>query len=84
MDIDDIEDDKLDLKWKYFTVIGFIKSILRRYSHEYRELADKFIANIDNAIPHESTRRQISIGFKKQRKFKKIRRMDYIRYHSAF
>ncbi|CAI4667160.1 Nuclear cap-binding protein complex subunit 1 [Saccharomyces cerevisiae] len=60
MDIDDIEDDKLDLKWKYFTVIGFIKSILRRYSHEYRELADKLIANIDNAIPHESTRRTIS------------------------
>ena len=59
MDIDDIEDDGLDLKWKYVTAIGFIKSILRRYSYEYRELADKFIAGIDNAIPHESTRRSI-------------------------
>ncbi|CAI4048653.1 hypothetical protein N7582_004429 [Saccharomyces uvarum] len=59
MDIDDIEDDKLDLKWKYVTAIGFVKSILRRYSYEYRELADRFISGIDNAIPHEPTKKAI-------------------------
>ncbi|CCD26454.1 Sto1p NDAI_0H02800 [Naumovozyma dairenensis CBS 421] len=63
MDIDftDVnESRRFNLSWKYATVTSFIKSLLRKYSDEYRVLVDKFNSGIENAIPHEPTRAQIS------------------------
>ena len=50
-----------DLKWKYYTSIVFIKSLLRKYSLKYKSLSDKILGNLDTAVPHQSTKEQIKI-----------------------
>lgn len=50
-----------DLKWKYYTSIVFIKSLLRKYSLKYKSLSDKILGNLDAAVPHQSTKEQIKI-----------------------
>ncbi|EDO17092.1 hypothetical protein Kpol_1025p11 [Vanderwaltozyma polyspora DSM 70294] len=47
---------KLDLIWKYQTAVGFCKSLLRKYSDEYRLLNEKLSTGLPAAIPHEPTR----------------------------
>ncbi|CCH62326.1 hypothetical protein TBLA_0H00330 [Henningerozyma blattae CBS 6284] len=57
----DLENDlpRFDLIWKYKTALSFIKSLLRKYSTEYKLLTEKFMSGMDNAITHEPTKQQI-------------------------
>ncbi|AMD21771.1 HFL085Cp [Eremothecium sinecaudum] len=56
---DDDELARLDLMWKYECAMGFIKSILRKYSDEYSILLDKFRSGIDQTVSHEPTKKQL-------------------------
>ncbi|CCF55481.1 hypothetical protein KAFR_0A00430 [Kazachstania africana CBS 2517] len=58
----DVEDDlmKQDLLWKYDTAMCFAKSLLRKFSTQYKLLGPKFIGGFkDNVIPHEPTQRKL-------------------------
>lgn len=46
----------LELLWKYETAMGFIKSILRKYSDEYVVLLNKFRSGMDSAVSHKPTK----------------------------
>lgn len=48
-----------DLKWKYYTALTFIKSLLRKYSSKYRTLSEKFITGMENAVSHQATKEQL-------------------------
>ncbi|AAS53589.2 AFR218Wp [Eremothecium gossypii ATCC 10895] len=61
LDVDELA--RLDLIWKYESAVGFIKSILRKYSDEYSVLLDKFSAGLEQAVPHEPTRKQLDQWF---------------------
>lgn len=50
---------RLDLLWKYTTSMSFVKSLLRKYSAQYKQLSGKYIENMDQAVPHEATREQL-------------------------
>lgn len=47
---------RLDLLWKYTTAVSFIKSLLRKYSAQYKQLAEKLDSGMETAIPHVPTR----------------------------
>ncbi|AET40477.1 Sto1p Ecym_6080 [Eremothecium cymbalariae DBVPG len=61
--LDDDELSRLDLMWKYESTMGFIKSILRKYSDEYSILLDKFKSDVDQSVSHEPTRAQLNQWF---------------------
>ncbi|KAL3232528.1 hypothetical protein RNJ44_04444 [Nakaseomyces bracarensis] len=48
-----------DLKWKYYTAVTFIKSLLRKYASKYRTLSEKFIAGMEGAVSHQASREQL-------------------------
>lgn len=47
---------RLDLLWKYTTAVSFIKSLLRKYSDQYKQLSGKLSSGMETAIPHVPTR----------------------------
>lgn len=57
----DLQSDlpKLDLLWKYETVMGFFKSILRKYVDEYRSLEPNLRNFVEGTIPHIPTKSQL-------------------------
>ncbi|CAB4254460.1 similar to Saccharomyces cerevisiae YMR125W STO1 Large subunit of the nuclear mRNA cap-binding protein complex, interacts with Npl3p to carry nuclear poly(A)+ mRNA to cytoplasm [Maudiozyma barnettii] len=50
---------KLEVAWKYFAILGFVKSILRKYSSQYLPLVEKFTTGMTNVISHEPTQKQL-------------------------
>lgn len=50
---------KLETIWKYFATLGFMKSILRKYSAQYLPLVEKFATGMTNALRHEPTQKQL-------------------------
>lgn len=51
---------RLDLLWKYSMSMGFVKSLLRRYSAQFSDLHDQLANRMNTAIPHEPTRTILS------------------------
>ncbi|CAL9730429.1 nuclear cap-binding protein complex subunit 1 [Monosporozyma unispora] len=47
---------RLDLLWKYTTAVSFTKSLLRKYSVQFKQLAEKLSSGMETAIPHVPTR----------------------------
>ncbi|CDO96175.1 unnamed protein product [Kluyveromyces dobzhanskii CBS 2104] len=50
----------LDLAWKYESIMGFLKSILRKYSDEFSVLTEKTITNVSQGVTHEPTKQQLN------------------------
>ena len=50
---------RLDILWKYETSMSFIKSILRKYSCEFRPLIDNVKTNLESACIHEQTKTRL-------------------------
>lgn len=58
---DNSELPKLDLVWKYETTMGFIKSLLRKYSDEYMLVPEAFKSQLLQNVQHEPTKQQLNI-----------------------
>lgn len=56
----DEELPSLDLAWKYEAIMGFLKSVLRKYSDEFSVLTEKFINDVLQGVPHEPTKQQLN------------------------
>ena len=60
VEIDPVNDlPRLDQIWKYYATLGFMKSILRKYAHQYSLLRDKFVNGMDEVLTHGPTKRLV-------------------------
>lgn len=58
--IDPINDlPRLEILWRYYTTLSFIKSILRKYSEQFVPLVEKFSSGMGNVVSHEPTKKQL-------------------------
>lgn len=46
---------ELDIKWKYFTILGFIKSVLRKFSDEYSQFSNELITSLNEKVEDKKT-----------------------------
>lgn len=46
-------------KWKYFTILSFLRSILRKYSDEYSGFIEDLDTSVDQVIKNEQTKAQL-------------------------
>jgi nuclear cap-binding protein subunit 1 len=54
-DINEEYSEQLEYRWKYFTVLGFVKSVLRKYSDEYTGLSSDLKALLNEKVQHKKS-----------------------------
>lgn len=50
---------KLEHTWKYSATLGFVKSLLRKYSPQYVSLVEKFTNGMGGVVSHQPTQQQL-------------------------